>query len=347
MQTGSDVVSRRRVAALIVWVATCLIAAWPAAALAIPGSGPHETVDITLSSAASGASAGLTYVATYHAAGDPQGLPPALRRIVIVGPPGAGGDTSVPGRCDASDTQLKLMGEAACPPDSRVGSGVVTVRATTSSQPETYDTTLFNADHQQIELVKFGAGGIGVARSSINGTTIDGTVPTCITGGQPPSGCPSDEVEILSQRLTTTPLSVGAGTSRRDYLTTPPTCPATGRWQTHVTFYYADGSVETVVTEELCAPANSVAPGPTPGGPGAAACVSRRRIRLAHLAAQNLRSVSVRIRGRTVLLDGRRPVIDLRGLPRGRFTVTIVATTDTGRRLHEVRRFRTCAGRGR
>ena len=322
-------------------VAFGLAATWPGAAAAIPGSGPHETVDITLTTRAPGASAGLTYTATYHAANDPQATPPPLRRILIVGPPGSGGDTTATAQCNASDAQLKAMGNAACPPASRVGSGVIHLLSSASPQPQTYDSTVFNADQQQVELVNFGPFGLGVARSTIHGNVIDGTVPTCITGGDPPSGCPSDQIRILSQTLTTVPVSSGSGAAQRDLLFTPPYCPAAGLWQTHVSFDYADGSVDTVVTEQPCVPAGGSTAGPAPAG-GNPACSSRRRISLSGLAAEGLRSISVRLDGRTRRLNPRHPVVDLRGLPRGRYAVTILATTRSGRRLRLMRRYRTC-----
>lgn len=224
---------------------------WPAAAQAVSGSGPHETVDISISTDQVNASAGLTYTASYHGLANPAADPPALRRIVIVGPPGTRSDTSVPGQCMATDEQLKNMGEAACPADSRIGSGWVEVKPL-GLLPQRLDTTIFNGPGEQIELVKFGNAGGAVARSTIVGGTLDGPVPTCLTGGQPPSGCPFDQVTILSQSLTTQPVSVGQGTQRRDYLTTPPVCPPSGYFKTLVTLYYADGTVETVVPTQPC-----------------------------------------------------------------------------------------------
>jgi hypothetical protein len=78
-------------------------------------------------------------------------------------------------------------------------------------------------------------------------------------------------------------------------------------------------------------------------------CVSRRyfRIRLRRIYWPTIVGVTVRLRGVTRVL--RRPpwgtIVDLRGLPRGRFAVRITALTSTGRTIRGTRRYRTCAGR--
>lgn len=77
-------------------------------------------------------------------------------------------------------------------------------------------------------------------------------------------------------------------------------------------------------------------------------CVSRRafRIRLRQPSGVTLVRATVSVNGKRVrVLRGRRltaPVV-LRGLPKGRFTVRIVVTTSTGKRLTAQRRYRTCA----
>lgn len=93
----------------------------------------------------------------------------------------------------------------------------------------------------------------------------------------------------------------------------------------------------------------------TPPGKKAVPCFSRRRFRLTLRAPKRDRLTSVRVyvngklrktlRGR--VLRRKRPRIDLLGLPRGRFTVTIQARTKKGRKLRQVRRYRTCVKRRR
>ncbi|MEA2398216.1 MAG: hypothetical protein QOK25_1772 [Thermoleophilaceae bacterium] len=224
---------------------------WPSAAGAIPASGPHETVEMSSSTTRPSASAALGYAARYHSASDPSGDPPALRRLVIELPAGTRIDTSVPGRCTASDSQIMFQGESACPSSARVGSGQATVKQFGLASA-TYDTVIYNAENQMLELVKSGDTVLGVVHTYIHGTTLDGPIPTCLTGGQPPNGCPFDELTLLSNHLEVRPVSAGHGAARRNYGTTPPTCPTSGRWQARVTLYYADGSVDKVWPQAPC-----------------------------------------------------------------------------------------------
>jgi hypothetical protein len=223
----------------------------PAAASAMPASGPHETVDIWSTTTQPNASAGLGYAAHYHSATDPDGDPPALRRLVIELPTGTRIDTSVPGRCKASDTEIVLKGESACPPSARIGSGQATVKQVVLGVA-TYDTVIYNAADEMLELVKSGDRVLAVVHTYIHGTTLDGPIPTCLTGGQPPTGCPFDQLTLLSNHLQVMPISVGQGAARRNYGTTPSTCPPSRRWEGPVTLYYGDGSVDRVTPWAPC-----------------------------------------------------------------------------------------------
>ncbi|HEX8068072.1 MAG TPA: hypothetical protein VF520_16260 [Thermoleophilaceae bacterium] len=225
--------------------------AWPGAAVALPASGQHATIDMWSSTKRPGASAALGYTGTYHAAGDPDGDPPALRRLTIQLPRGTRIDTSVPARCTASDDQIRFEGDSACPPASRVGGGEVTVRQLGLVEA-TYETVLYNAEDDLLEVVKSGDRVVGVVHTYVRGSTLDGPVPTCMMGGEPPDGCPFDQLAILSNRLQVDPVSIGRGAARRNYGTTPPTCPRSGRWRVRVTLRFADGSADAVTPQTPC-----------------------------------------------------------------------------------------------
>ena len=82
--------------------------------------------------------------------------------------------------------------------------------------------------------------------------------------------------------------------------------------------------------------------------PSAKACVSRRslRIRLVRPKDTALVSAVVRVNGKTVrTVKGVRITapVDLKGLPKGRFTVKITAKTADGRTVTGTRKYRTCA----
>ena len=86
--------------------------------------------------------------------------------------------------------------------------------------------------------------------------------------------------------------------------------------------------------------------------PSARRCVSRRRfrIRLRTPRGVSITRVVVKVNRKTVrTVRGRRITapVNLRGLPRGRFTVSIQITTADGRRVSGQRRYRTCAQKRR
>ena len=232
-------------------LATLCALLFAAPASAIPGSGPHATVDITGTTTRPNTSTELNWEPIFRHPTDPDGDPPALRRIVIVAPKGTRVDTSVTARCAASDDELRQSGEAACPPASRIGEGSATARLF-GVLANTFETTVFNAELGQIELIKFGGRGGGVRRAKIKGRTIDAPVPTCLRGGQPPEGCAFDQVVVLSNELHQRPVSTGRGKARRNLITTPPRCPRAGAWRTRVRLYFADGTVDRIVTRQPC-----------------------------------------------------------------------------------------------
>jgi hypothetical protein len=72
--------------------------------------------------------------------------------------------------------------------------------------------------------------------------------PTCFPA--PPAGSCADD--YLIQLGTTSTIPVHAG-SKGSYATTPPTCPATGYWETTVRFWWADDTTDSVVSRQPCA----------------------------------------------------------------------------------------------
>jgi hypothetical protein len=81
-------------------------------------------------------------------------------------------------------------------------------------------------------------------------------------------------------------------------------------------------------------------------------CVSRRRfrIRLRRAAGVAIVRAEVRLDGRRIeVRRGKRLTapVDLRGLPKGRFKVTVLLTDATGRRYRDDRRYRTCVAKRR
>src|SRR4051795_3371600 len=226
----------------------------PTAAHAAAGTGPRETIEIKNSTSAPGSPVGVTYTATFRNPSNPAGTPPSLRRLVLSAAPGAQVDTSVPARCTATDAELKQKGEAACPAASRIGHGTADVKPVGFPAIH-YDTVVFNAENQQVELLK-GRGPsapAAVVRGYFRGRTFDSPIPTCLNGGSVPKDCPFDQVTLLRNTVVTPAYSRGG----RSYAPTPPSCPASGEWRVRGSFYFGDGAVETVTPTQPCTPART------------------------------------------------------------------------------------------
>jgi hypothetical protein len=227
-------------------------AAWPGCASASPASGPHETLDSGLSTTQPNAPAGFSFSGRYHAAGDPAGNPPYLRRMTFYIPAGLRYDTSVPDRCSASDVELATFGAGACPAGSRLGGG------TTSSSflgrfQSSLNVDFFNSADAQIILARSpGLSTVSRGRISPDGT-VEWASPTCFPSIQP-TGCPVDDVLQLESSISVAPYTRSSGGVVRSYLITPLACPAAGHWETSVRLWFADGSVDTVTTEQPCTP---------------------------------------------------------------------------------------------
>jgi hypothetical protein len=235
---------------LLIHALLALAAAAPAAAVAVPVSGPRETVDNQLTTTRQNAPAGFHYTGRYHAAGDPNGDPPYMRRMVSYNPHGRRFDTSVPERCTASDLELALRGMDACPPGSRLGGGTAEGKFM-DFPPNRLDVDFVNNTGEQIIILRSPVFAT-VARGRIHP---DGSVefasPTCFPALQPP-GCPVDNALQLGSDITVPPLTRSSNGVRRSYLTTPRYCPRSGYWRTPIRFWWADGSVDTVVTRQRC-----------------------------------------------------------------------------------------------
>ena len=75
--------------------------------------------------------------------------------------------------------------------------------------------------------------------------------PTCFPNFDPP-GCPVDDVLQLASTMNAPAVTRTSDDTTRGYVTTPPTCPASGQWDTTIKFWWADGSQDTAVTQTPC-----------------------------------------------------------------------------------------------
>jgi hypothetical protein len=250
---GSRLLSGGRIVALALLAA----ALWPAGAPGQPATGPHETVDQSFTTTRPNAPTGARWSGAYHAANDPKGNPPFLRRMIFYPPPGMRIDTSVPDRCAATDAELSVEGPDACPPGSLLGSG------TTEGLffvPFDHDVVFDHFRHhldvlnnagEQILLVH--SEGYTVVRGRVRPDgSIEYNPTTCFPA--PPAGPCADDYILQLKSSNAIPPYVRRG---RSYMTTPPACPAAGHWQTVIKFWWSDGSIDRVASDQPCARATA------------------------------------------------------------------------------------------
>jgi hypothetical protein len=194
---------------------------------------------------ASGASVGIDYVNP----SDPSAKPPAVRRVVLGFAPGTQIDTSAPQVCTAPDAELMLLGGAACPAGSKVGTGVVTVDTGVPGPGRfvTADVDFFNNTHQLIYVNTIrGTGARTVIRASVTSNKVVTDAP--LLPGTPPDGGAIDTVAVHFPPL------VRGGHA---YIRTPRVCPTSRQWPNQLTFTYADGVSQTVSSPSPCNPGSA------------------------------------------------------------------------------------------
>jgi hypothetical protein len=233
-----------------------LSAIWTATATAQTGTGPRETVNQRFTATHPSSPTGLSFSASFHAAGDPKAPPPFLRRMVFFPPPGMRYDTSVPARCSASDVELQILGPDACPAGSRLGGGTVEGLIL---EPFAHDFTfdhfkhtidVMNAANQQFILIK--SEGYTVVRGRFRPDgSIAWTLPTCFPKVQGVD-CVDDYIVQLKTASVLPPYTKTFNGGVRSYATTPPNCPARGYWRTRIRFVWTTGAADSVVSRQPC-----------------------------------------------------------------------------------------------
>ena len=244
--------------------AVCLAATGPSAE-ALQGDGARQTSKLSFATEEPGAATAVSFNIDYVNPDNPDGKPPAVRKIVTEFAPGTRIDTSVPQACTASDAELMASGPEACPPGSKVGTGFATID-TGFPGPDRYleeDLVFLNNRDELIFLfIDRATGARIVNRSEVNerGTvTVAPTLP-----GTPPDGGAVDTVQLQIEKVT----RMVAGT-RRAFITTPPGCPTLGAWTNIARFTYFDGVTQPVRTRSACAaPPSGPCSHVIRGGPG-------------------------------------------------------------------------------
>ena len=220
--------------------------------VAIAVDDPYQSSEYTLDQKRPGKPTAERFKFDYVNPDDPDAKPPAVKKVVTILPKGARYDASVPGSCTASDEQLTLQGAAACPEDSRIGGGVITVDTGVPGPGRivTADTEFFNnAEDPDGEFIY-----LNTVRGSSARTVIraDVTRRTTVTEagmlpGTPPDGGAIDTVDVVVTRVVRR-----VDGKRRAYITTPPRCRRSKRWIAKVRFTYDGDYSQTVATANPC-----------------------------------------------------------------------------------------------
>jgi hypothetical protein len=287
-----------RIAALAVLV-TLLTAAMAAgqsdSRQTIQGTGPTEE--------ATGVSSGYRLSIDYFQPGDPNAKPPAVQQIVQELPPGTRLDTAAVPRCAASDQQLMAQGAGACPEATKVGGGVL--EADTGTETPLFprvlvnDVSFFNAPNDQLILFTQSTNTPGPPIRTSGRVTIEGTRLTSMVPPVPTSAPPNQNLAIKKVRVALDARSGPDGT----FLTTPETCPASGRWTTKATFTYYDGVSQTVTSETPCTARGGS--GGSSGSGGGTTPTARRALMVITRRAARVRTINRRGRiGIALRVDG-------------------------------------------
>jgi hypothetical protein len=234
------------------------VAAWTSASFAViagvalAAEGSYQSSEYTLDQVRPGRPAAEHFKFDYVNPDDPDAKPPAVKKVVTILPRGARYDASVPGSCTASDAELTAQGAAACPEDSRIGGGVITVDTGMPGPARivTADTEFFNnAEDPDGEFIYLntvrGTSARTVLRADVTKRRTITTSP--MLPGTPPDGGAIDTVDVVVTRVVRR-----IDGKRRAYITTPRRCPRSKTWVARVKFTYGDDYSQIVPTANPC-----------------------------------------------------------------------------------------------
>jgi hypothetical protein len=265
-----------RLAALAIGAAGFAAAAAPASA----EPGRLADFGLRLSSTAPGTPTGTTVHILLHRENDPDAKPSPLRTAVLKLPDGLRFDSTAVPICTATDDELRALGSDACPEETKltVGEFSAILGFGPPFDPLKGDDHVFNGDNQLIEVITAPDASASPAfdRLTIDGSTLTAHPPKA------PGGPPDGESSVRSLDFEI-PVRAADGKS---LITTPPACPASGRWTTSATFGFADGSRDTVASVTPCKQA--APPSRRPG--------LRLRVSPRHVRAGEPRRFSFRVR---------------------------------------------------
>jgi hypothetical protein len=226
-------------------------------------STPAGDFTFRFSSTHPGTPTGLEFRQLYKHPDDPDAKPSAVQRFLFAAPEGSVFDGSAVPACGASDQQFQQSGKAACPAESVVGTGFITVMTgIPGEQPFRADATVFNSGDGIIELFTEQSSGtfVAIERPKFRGGNAFEDTDIAPTPGGPPDGRSAAREAYLEFPVT-------RGADGRSFITTPPECPADNRWTARFEWTNADGSSYANKHDMQCTAATPSATPPAIGNP--------------------------------------------------------------------------------
>jgi hypothetical protein len=188
---------------------------------------------------ATGTPSGRVFHDEYFDAHDPNAKPPAVQHVHIQFPKGTRIDTGAVPLCTASDAELMAEGASACDPKSQIGSEVFSFDTGVDGPNRivTNDITFLNNTGELIILTQERQTGTRVVvRGQVTRDTVDFEL-TPLPGTPPDGG--ADKREDATYPVT-------------GWLTTPPTCPKSGKWTFRVDYTFRNGEKVTETSDSPC-----------------------------------------------------------------------------------------------
>lgn len=228
------------------FVIGALVGAVVLAVAGIAAAGTNNGVDWDLDYSSAQAKKSTGFAAEIDSTGtaDSTGKPRAARKVTVTFAPGTKFDTRVRPTCDVD--RLRTEGPDGCPEGSKVGDGSAeAVTGLTSIDPVGLSIEAFNARNAILFYVRGTTMPITLTlEGKLRGNRLTVTVPRL------PQPTPFGEAILTKFAVDIDRASSGRGSRRRNYATTPSTCPK-GRWTTRAVFQYDDGRT-TVRDTDTC-----------------------------------------------------------------------------------------------
>jgi hypothetical protein len=186
-----------------------------------------------------GTASGRIFHDEFFDARDASAKPPAVQYVHLQLPAGARFDWRAVPLCTASDAELMAQGASVCPAASKVGTEVYSFDTGVDGPDRlvTSDIAFLNNKNELIILTQERQSGTRVVvRGKLGAETLDFELPPL--PGTPPEGG-ADKREDSNF-----PVS--------PWLTTPPTCPASGKWTFRVDYTFRNGEKVTRTSDAPC-----------------------------------------------------------------------------------------------